>query len=322
MILADKIIDLRKKSGWSQEELAAQLNVSRQAVSKWESAQSVPDLERVLQMSRLFGVSTDYLLKDEQAAADYTGEELPADALRRVSLEEAGAFLAAREASARPMALGVALCILSPLCLMLLAAQSGEPHAALSENAACAIGVCVLLLLVAAAVALFLWCDARTKPFASLEKEVFETSYGVDGMVTERRAQLQPMVLRYQILGVVLCILGAVPLMLGALLGLDGFLLTAMVGVLLAMVALGTALFVLAGMRAGACDILLQQGDYSREIKSDRRTARLAAIYWPAVTAAYLAYSFLTGDWGRSWIVWPVAAVSFAALRAAFGCRP
>ena len=62
MILADKIIDLRKKAGWSQEELAQQLGVSRQSVSKWEGAQSVPDLDRILALSRLFGVSTDYLL--------------------------------------------------------------------------------------------------------------------------------------------------------------------------------------------------------------------------------------------------------------------
>ena len=48
MILADKIITLRKKNGWSQEELAEQMNVSRQAVSKWESAQSVPDLNKIL----------------------------------------------------------------------------------------------------------------------------------------------------------------------------------------------------------------------------------------------------------------------------------
>lgn len=61
MILADKIISLRKKSGWSQEELAQQLGVTRQSVSKWEGAQSVPDMDKILQMSRLFGVSTDYL---------------------------------------------------------------------------------------------------------------------------------------------------------------------------------------------------------------------------------------------------------------------
>ena len=62
MILADKIIEERKKNGWSQEELANKLGVSRQAVSKWESSGSIPDLQRILQMSELFGVTTDYLL--------------------------------------------------------------------------------------------------------------------------------------------------------------------------------------------------------------------------------------------------------------------
>lgn len=65
MIFADKLIALRKKAGWSQEELANQLNVTRQSVSKWEGAQSVPDMDKVVQMSRLFGVTTDFLLKDE-----------------------------------------------------------------------------------------------------------------------------------------------------------------------------------------------------------------------------------------------------------------
>ena len=61
MILADKIINERKKNGWSQEELAERLSVSRQSVSKWEGAQSVPDLQKVIQMAELFGVTTDYL---------------------------------------------------------------------------------------------------------------------------------------------------------------------------------------------------------------------------------------------------------------------
>ena len=69
MILADKIIQLRKKSGWSQEELAAQMGVSRQSVSKWESGQSIPDLDKILKLSALFNVSTDFLLKDELSDA-------------------------------------------------------------------------------------------------------------------------------------------------------------------------------------------------------------------------------------------------------------
>ena len=75
MILADKIIALRKKAGWSQEELGEKLGVTRQSVSKWEGAQSVPDMDKILQLSRLFGVTTDYLLKDELGEPEYTAEE-------------------------------------------------------------------------------------------------------------------------------------------------------------------------------------------------------------------------------------------------------
>lgn len=56
MIIADKIVSLRKRAGWSQEELAEKLGVTRQSVSKWEGAQSVPDMDKVVSMSRLFGV--------------------------------------------------------------------------------------------------------------------------------------------------------------------------------------------------------------------------------------------------------------------------
>ena len=314
MILADKIIDLRKKSGWSQEELAAKLNVSRQAVSKWEGAQSVPDLDRVLQMSRLFGVSTDYLLKDEQTAADSTGEEpFP---VRTVSMEEANRFLAAGEANARPMALAVFLCIVSPVCLMLLAALSDRPGAVISEAAAAAVGLCVLLLLVAGAVAIFLSCAARTRPFEYMETEIFETAYGVDGLAGERKSRFEPTAVRYRIIATVLCILSALPLLLSALLEQDGLFLVAMVCVLLLIVGIAAALFVLAGVRTGSFDRLLQQGDYSRDSKSSRTAQRIAAVYWPLITAAYLAYSFITNDWQHSWIFWPVAGVLFGAISA------
>ena len=86
MIFADKLIALRKKAGWSQEELAEKLNVTRQSVSKWEGAQSVPDIDKILQLSRLFGVTTDYLLKDEQAEPEYTAEDEASPLPRRKAL--------------------------------------------------------------------------------------------------------------------------------------------------------------------------------------------------------------------------------------------
>lgn len=65
MIFADKLIRLRKQAGLSQEELASELNISRQSVSKWEQAQSILDLDKIIQLSTFFNVSTDYLIKDE-----------------------------------------------------------------------------------------------------------------------------------------------------------------------------------------------------------------------------------------------------------------
>ena len=65
MTLPDKIIKLRKEKGWSQEDLAEKLNVSRQAISRWENGTALPDAQNVLQISKLFNVTTDYLLNDD-----------------------------------------------------------------------------------------------------------------------------------------------------------------------------------------------------------------------------------------------------------------
>ena len=77
MKLGEKLQQLRKKSGLSQEQLAAQLTVSRQAVSKWELNEAMPDTENVIQLSRIFGVSCDYLLRDEIEEQDTAGTPQP-----------------------------------------------------------------------------------------------------------------------------------------------------------------------------------------------------------------------------------------------------
>ena len=71
-------MELRKKQGWSQEELAERLGVSRQAVSKWESGQTLPDMDKLLLLSEVFGVTTDYLLKEDVMVS---GDSAPAGRL-------------------------------------------------------------------------------------------------------------------------------------------------------------------------------------------------------------------------------------------------
>lgn len=67
MMLGEKIHQLRKERGLSQEQLALQITVSRQAISKWELGEAVPDVDNIVQLSKIFGVSTDYLLTDDNA---------------------------------------------------------------------------------------------------------------------------------------------------------------------------------------------------------------------------------------------------------------
>ncbi len=65
MTFGQKLFQLRKKNGFSQESLAERLGTTRQAISKWENNQGFPETEKLLQLSNIFGVSTDFLLKDE-----------------------------------------------------------------------------------------------------------------------------------------------------------------------------------------------------------------------------------------------------------------
>lgn len=330
MILADKIITLRKKAGWSQEELASQLGVTRQSVSKWEGAQSVPDLDKVVQMSRLFGVSTDYLLKDELEEEEFVESEADEAPLRRVTMEQAARYLALRKACAPKIALAVAMCIASPVVIIFLSAMADAGLGGISEDLAAGLGVSVILVLVAIAVGMFLSCGAKTKEFDFLEKEPFETEYGVSGMVRERRKAYEPTASRCTILGVVLCILAVVPLMLGV--GLASSDVAALlvrvapadvyaaaaVDALLLLVACGVGVLVWSGTYTGAMDQLLEEGDYTRKKKARSGVmSTVSLIYWLSVTAIFLFYTFGPKGNGQpqySWFIWAVGGVLYAAV--------
>ena len=316
MILADKIVSLRKKAGWSQEELAEQLGVTRQSVSKWEGAQSVPDMDKVVQMSRLFGVTTDYLLKDEieeQAAA--LVEESP---LRRVTMGQAADYLARRRAAAPKVAFAVLLCIVSPVTLLLLAAMSEVQRFPISGNAAAGIGLCVMLVLLAVAVSIFLRADADVRDYRFLEEEPFETEYGVTGMVRQRQREYADTRTRYTTIGAVLYVLAAAPLFAAVCVDGSDLLYVGAVGVLLVLVGIGCLFLVSAGVYSSAIERLLEEGEYARGQKKHRRVlGTVSTIYWLAATAVFLIYTYGPSGNGQpqySWIIWAVAGVLYAAV--------
>ena len=331
MILADKIIELRKKNGWSQEELAEMLGVSRQSVSKWESAQSVPDMNRILKLSEVFGVTTDDLLKDElELPAERPAETLILQSaqttdipeVRNVSMEEAVAFLEFKNSMANRVSIGVMLCILAPVTLILLSGAQEAGIAALSEAQAAGIGLVVLLLMVAVAVAIFVLMGIRGSGYEFFEYEEIETAYGVDGMVRERRERFRSTYTWHMVAGIALCVISAIPLFVTMIMvgEQEEFAYVMVIGMLLILVAIGVFMIVRSSIVWGGFQMLLQEGDYTVARKEEnRRNEHLDAIYWCTVIAIYLAYSFITGRWDRSWIVWPVAGVLFGAVRAIAG---
>ncbi len=317
MILADKIMNLRKQMNLSQEQLAEKLSVSRQAVSKWESAQAMPDTGKIIQLAEIFGVTTDYLLKDDFAEAEYTdnGSEFDTPA-RQVSLEEANEFLDLNEEKAFSVSIATSMFVLSPLLLIMF---SEEPHllsGILSYNAALAVGMTVLLLFVAVGIALIVKSAMRMKKFEYLEKETLDTMYGVTGMVNSRKEKYSEQHTMRVIIGIVLAVLSAVPVLFATLAyeGNDSFALFGVIGLLL-MIAVSVHFLVRTMTIWSGFNMLLQEGDFSKDKKQfDKKFANISGIYWSTATALYLIYSFVTFDWGRSWIVWPIAGVVFPII--------
>lgn len=161
-------------------------------------------------------------------------------------MEEASRYLERACAPAPRLALATFLCVVSPIALILLGGLS-EYTAHITENAAAGIGLSVLIVLVAAAVGIFLTCGVKAKAFSFLETEPFETEYGVSGMVRQRQAGLQPTANRLNMIGTILCIMSVLPLFLAMCLSSSDLMYIGAVCLLLGFVALACLAFVSCG---------------------------------------------------------------------------
>ncbi len=313
MILADKLLQLRKKSGMSQEELAEKMNVSRQAVSKWEGAQSIPDLEKILQLSELYGVTTDYLLKDEMELEEFVGKDEPT--VRKVTLEQANEYMSLRKTASVRIAVGVFLCILSVIPLIILGGATTIVPPPVSENAAGVIGISILLVLAAIAIGIFIYTGSQSEKYEFLEKEPFDVEYGVEGAVKERQKAYRSTYVKLNIIGTVLCVLSPIALFVGAIDEKNEFFCTVMLGVMLFIAGAGVFCFVFAGVRNAAMDKLLKIGDYSPKSKPSPLKRAVSTIYWLVAVAAAMLWLFLDkSDNSYFWVIFPVAGVLFPAV--------
>ena len=366
MLLSEKIMSLRKRNGWSQEELAQQLGVSRQSVSKWESMASMPDIQKIMAMSELFGVSTDYLLKDEleelpatAIAVDYAASSGQVDSSDpaaastvgsttdstdsgtvgesstdnastsktvapklSVSLDTATEYLDAIARTSRPTAGAITLFILGPALLVSLATYSEDAlyfdpmH--ISPDAMGIAGICIMMLFIAAGVGLLILQDMKLAKFKQLKEASLELQYGVEAAVRRRAESTESLRYMQQAVGVCLTILSAIPFLIASYYG-TGLIFALGFFVAAILVSLGVYLLVYSGIIRDGYRVLLQEGDFSHDEKSNKRDSKSAALkyrpiaraYFGTITLLYVGYSFITKDWKSSWIIWPVSALLY-----------
>ena len=118
MTMGEKLLKLRKARQWSQEELAEKIGVTRQAVSRWESGSAKPDAEKIIALCDLFGVSADYLLREEYAGETQVVTQMPAQVQEKQSNGVTGVQI-----------LGALLLVLGVVVLLVLVLMSIEnPH--------------------------------------------------------------------------------------------------------------------------------------------------------------------------------------------------
>ncbi len=314
MILAEKIIKCRKQLGWSQEELAEKMNISRQSVSKWESANSIPDLNRIIKLAEIFDVTTDYLLKDEQEVSQ-PNQETKVCNLKQVSMEQASEYVANKLKVSALVTKGVMLCICSVVPLFFFLAMAETNRLNITDDIAAALGIVCILVMVAIAVSNFLKTNQYEEQTSLIDEESFELAYGVHSVFQDKLTKFRASYNRRLSIGIFLFIISFVPLMLANIFFGGKELMMLMLIVLFILIAAGVFIISPVSAEYDAYNNILKDCSLNSE-KSRRakRAEKLAAFYWPLLVTIYLGWSLWTMNWAVTWIVWPVGAVLFGAL--------
>lgn len=317
MILADKIIDLRKRAQMTQEELAEEMGVSRQSISKWEGALSTPDLNKVIKLSKVFNVSTDYLLNDEiDTLPDNIDIDYPNS--QALDLETCRSYLYEKSKFAKSISQSILVFIFGVISLVISDNKIILPN--LSADLRSAVGLCFLIICIAIGVALIIIANHRLQIYQFIRTGQYYLEYGVEGFIEDTLNKRSNNHSQKMILAITICILSFIPLIFLNILfenqdhvDADSWVVALWMGIL----SIGIYILVEESINWSTLIQLRQDPAKQREnYLQEQRKDHLAGFYWPIVVAIYLGYSLYTQDWGKSWIIWPVASMIYFAISA------
>ena len=294
----EKLRKLRKEQGMSQEEIAGQLNVSRQAVSKWESGNGFPETDKLLLISNMFGVSLDYLLKSENP-----GEEKTENDGYYVNREMAYGYLAMKKYGAGRIALGVAAMVASLSFTMLF------------DNE---VGTFLFLLGVAAGIAVLVLQGFKAKRYEEIEKQplVFDEAF-----LREFRAGCALVRKRCGV-----CIAGGIVLIIASfavnVLVEEVINLPAQYQAVYPVIwAIGIALLIVNGSEIIAHNVIAKNKEHIIELNKEQKSSWIYGTGFLLATAFFVAVGIMTGNWNPAWVVFPVTALVCTAVSIFLGSK-
>lgn len=232
-------------------------------------------------------------------------------------------FIDNRVKASLRIATGVLLCIWAPILIIIAGTMENAGYFdswALGGNGALAIGLVVLFVMAAAGVGLFIMSGALTGRYELDKDGNFRLDYDSMNYVRSQEDRYRMTFAARVTIGVVTCIFSVIPLIILGILDYDKIFFGLAVGLMLFLVGGSVFLFIIAEMQNAAYQILLKKGEYSEAARARTMHAeRIGAFYWPVIIITYLLWSFLTGRWYITWIIWPAAGLLFAAITALAG---
>lgn len=287
MNFSEKLKKHRKELGMSQEELSFQLNVSRQAVSKWENDQGFPETDKLLLLSNLFGVSLDYLLKEDPSISLEDKEQG-----YYASRETVEGYLASKASGAKKTALAVGIIIFSMSFPILL-----------DEG----VGTTLFMLSIALAVGMLVLNGFSVNRYADLESQplVFDPAFFrefKDSYEARRKHHGIKIVF-----GIVLILLSVTAIViLEEIFLIDNDLVDTIIPIA---VSFSVYLFILSGSALKAEKILMNNEEHMKEVSLEKKDGWIYGSVMPLTAMIFLAIGFKTGAWHPAWLVFPVAAL-------------
>lgn len=272
-------------------------------------------------------------LNKKTADAAHNGEEENSEKFRMITFEEAKNFIEDTVKFGFKMAIGVVLCILSVVPLIVLAGfaegknelgidvltglEETQHFSVVTDKIAVGVGLSLMFVFIAVAVAIFIINGLRYEKYNYIKKDKFVLDKAALSYVSDLKESYRNKFAMSITIGVVLCIMSVVPVVfVGYMFENEGeqYAIVA-VAVLFLLIATAVFLFMRAGILMDSYKQLLQEEEYAPRNKNNQDfSEKVASIYWPLATAIYLGWSFISMDWGRTWIVWPIAGVLFGAI--------